>query len=58
VPDGAGASLPEVIAAGWRFVRAKRELLDTDDPNFDGLNELMLKTIEVSEYLLKVQTIC
>jgi hypothetical protein len=54
VPDGAGASLSEVISAGWRFVRARNELLNSDDEDFDGLNELMLKSIEVSEYLLKV----
>ncbi|HME21584.1 MAG TPA: hypothetical protein VKI44_09615, partial [Acetobacteraceae bacterium] len=58
VPDGVGASLSEVIEAGWKYARAKRELLDVDDPNFEGLNELMLKSIEVSEYLLKVQTEC
>ena len=55
VPDGGGATLAEITTAGWRFLRDHGGLPNaTDDTNFDLLNELMLKSIEVSEYLLRV----
>jgi hypothetical protein len=55
VPYGEGASLAEIITAGWRYLRNRRGLpQETDDTMFDLVNELMLKSIEVSEYQLRV----
>lgn len=56
VPDGDGASLAEIITAGWEYLSARRGLANVnDDRQFELLNELMLKSIEVSEYLVRVK---
>jgi hypothetical protein len=55
VPDGDGASLSEIITAGWRYMMNHNGMPeDVDDLRFAMLNELMLKSIEVSEYRLRV----
>ena len=55
VPDGEGASLAEIVTAGWKYLRAARGLSsDKERPEYDMLNELMLKSIEVSEFRLRV----
>jgi hypothetical protein len=55
VPDGEGASLAEIVTAGWKYLRAAGGLSsDGDRPEHDMLNELMLKSIEVSEFRLRV----
>lgn len=55
VPDGEGATLPEIVTAGWRHLRERGGLsLDDDAPEYQMLNELMLKSVEVSEFLLRV----
>ena len=51
VPDAKGGTLPEVVTAGWRYLRGKPVLPDTE---YGMLNELMLKSIEVSEFRLRV----
>lgn len=56
VPDGEGAKLSEIVTAGWLYLREKGGLsLDEDEPEHLMLNELMLKTVEVSEFLLRVE---
>ena len=56
VPDGEGATLAEIVTAGWRYIRHAGGLsLEADRPEHDMLNELMLKSIEVSEFLLRVK---
>ena len=55
VPDRHGASLSEIVTAGWRYLRGYCGLPDEDDDrHFEMLNELMLKSIEVSEYRLRL----
>jgi hypothetical protein len=57
VPDGDGASLSEIVTAGWRYLRDQDGLpSEEDDPHFEMLNELMLKSIEVSEYRPRLST--
>ena len=57
VPDGEGATLAEIISAGWRYLRAQGGLARADErEEHDMLNALMLKSIEVSEFLLRVQS--
>ena len=51
VPDSKGATLPEVVTAGWRYLRGKPVMSDDE---YGMLNELMLKSIEVSEFRLRV----
>jgi hypothetical protein len=56
VPDGDGATLPEIVTAGWRNLRERGGLaLDDDAAEFQMLNELMLKSVEVSEFRLRVE---
>jgi hypothetical protein len=56
VPDGDGATLAEIVTAGWRYLRAKGGLSAvTDLDEHDMLGELMLKSIEVSEFKLRVE---
>lgn len=55
VPDGEGASLAEIVTAGWLYLREKGGLsTDEDQPEHLMLNELTLKSVEVSEFLLRV----
>jgi len=55
VPDGEGASLAEIITAGWRYVIERNGMpIPQHEEEFSMLNELMLKSIEVSEYNLRV----
>lgn len=55
VPDGEGANLSEIVTAGWLYLREKGGLsLDEDEPEHLMLNELMLKSVEVSEFMLRV----
>lgn len=57
VPDGEGGTLPEILCAGWEYLREHGGLArDDQQPEYDMLNELMLKSIEVSEFLLRVKT--
>lgn len=54
VPDGEGATLPEIVTAGWRHLRERGGLsLDADAAEYHMLNELMLKSVEVSEFRLR-----
>jgi hypothetical protein len=55
VPDGDGATLAEIVTAGWRYLRDKGGLsLDKEQPQLVMLNELMLKSVEVSEFKLRI----
>lgn len=55
VPDGDGATLAEIVTAGWRYLRERGGLsFDADLDEHDMLVELMLKSIEVSEFKLRV----
>ncbi|WP_433951952.1 hypothetical protein [Brevundimonas diminuta] len=55
VPDDAGATLAEIVCAGWEYLRERNGLSGvTDKAEYAMLNELMLKTVEVSEFLLRV----
>lgn len=57
VPDGGGASLAEIVTAGWRYLRNAGGLSsDGDRLEHDMLIELMLKSIEVSEFRLRVES--
>ena len=48
------ASLPEIINAGWLWVRGKNGITSLDDfGQLDMIQDLMLKTIEVSEILTR-----
>lgn len=59
VPDGDGATLAEVVTAGWRYLRQRGGLsLDAGLDEHDMLCELMLKSIEVSEFKLRVDGQC
>lgn len=59
VPDGDGATLAEIVSAGWRYLRRQGGLsLETDLDEHDMLCELMLKSIEVSEFRLRVDESC
>lgn len=50
-PDAEGASLPEIICAGWTYVRSKGGLSTPKErPELRMLNELILKSVEVSEF--------
>lgn len=54
-PDSGGGTLAEVVTAGWRYVRAKSGMSDqAKRDEFITLGDLMLKSVEVSEYLLRV----
>jgi len=56
VPDSDGASIAEVVTAGWQYLSLRKGLpKPNDDATFDLLNELMLKSIEVTEYRMRVQ---
>ena len=51
-PDAEGGSLPEVVSAGWRFVRDRQGLSgDEEVKDFRTLGDLMLKSVEVTEFL-------
>jgi hypothetical protein len=51
VPDDEGATFPEIVTAGWRYLRQRGGLSeDGDRPEYDMLSELMLKSIEVAEF--------
>ena len=55
VPDCDGASLAEVVTAGWHYVLLRNGLPNPGkDSDFDLLKELMLKSIEVEEYRQRV----
>lgn len=55
VPDGNGATLAEIVTAGWLHLRGKGGLSrDEDQQELTMLNELMLKSVEVSEFRLRV----
>lgn len=55
IPDGDGATLAEIVTAGWLHLRGKGGLsTETDQPELGMLNELMLKSVEVSEYRLRL----
>ncbi|MGY3236693.1 hypothetical protein ACVMAJ_003583 [Bradyrhizobium sp. USDA 4448] len=55
IPDGEGASLAEITTAGWRYLRGRGGLSSAEERlEHDMLNELMLKSIEVSEFRLRV----
>ena len=55
VPDGEGATLAEIVTAGWLHLRDKGGLsVDEEQPELAMLNELMLKSVEVSEFRLRV----
>lgn len=55
VPDGEGATLAEIVTAGWLHLRDKGGLsVDDEQPELAMLNELMLKSVEVSEFRLRV----
>ena len=55
VPDGEGASLPEIVTAGWLHLRERGGMsLDDEASEYQMLNELMLKSVEVSEFKLRV----
>ena len=57
VPDGDGATLPEIVTAGWLHLRERGGLsLDEDASEYQILNELMLKSVEVSEFKLRVES--
>lgn len=59
VPDGDGATLAEIVTAGWRYLRRQGGLsLDADLDEHDMLCELMLKSVEVSEFKLRVDGSC
>jgi hypothetical protein len=59
VPDGDGATLAEVVTAGWRYLRRRGGLsLEADLQEHNMLCELMLKSIEVSEFKLRVEGAC
>jgi hypothetical protein len=50
-PDASGASLPEIICAGWRYLRDAGGLSGRSDRDeLKMLNELILKSVEVSEF--------
>ena len=56
VPDGEGATLPEIVTAGWLLLRERGGLsLEQDIAEYKILNELMLKSVEVSEFKLRVE---
>ncbi len=55
VPDGDGATLAEIVTAGWCYLRAQGGLsLDSEQSQLIMLNELMLKSVEVSEFKLRI----
>lgn len=55
VPDGDGAILAEIVTAGWLYLRDRGGLsLEEDRQEHTMLNELMLKSVEVSEFKLRV----
>jgi hypothetical protein len=52
VPYNGQASLPELLCAGWRFLRSNDGLGgDLDSKKFDTLNEILLKSVEISEFI-------
>jgi len=51
VPYDEGATFPEIVTAGWRYLRARGGLSDlADQAEYEMLGELMLKSIEVAEF--------
>jgi hypothetical protein len=51
VPYDDGATFPEIVTAGWRYLRARGGLSEAgDQAEYDMLGELMLKSIEVAEF--------
>lgn len=54
-PDAEGASLAEIVTAGWLYVREEVGLASPEQQDeYRMLCELMLKSIEVSEYRQRV----
>ena len=54
-PDAEGATLPEIITAGWQYVRREGGLgAPSDRVRYQMLGELMLKSVEVSEFRLRL----
>ena len=52
VPYQRAATLPEILVAGWRTLRAQGGLgAETHSDEYETLNELVLKSIEISEFL-------
>lgn len=51
VPDDDGATFPEIVTAGWLYLRRHGGLSEeADRAEYDMLGELMLKSIEVAEF--------
>jgi hypothetical protein len=54
-PDADGASLPEIITAGWIYIRGAGGLATSEEQEqYRMLGELMLKSVEVSEFRRRV----
>jgi hypothetical protein len=54
-PDADGATLPEIITAGWIYIREAGGLATSEEQQqYRMLGELMLKSVEVSEFRLRV----
>lgn len=55
IPDDGDATFPEIVTAGWRYLRAEGGLAaDEDRENYHTLGELMLKSIEVAEFRARI----
>jgi hypothetical protein len=51
VPYDDDATFPEIVTAGWRYLRDRGGLSElADQPEYEMLGELMLKSIEVAEF--------
>ena len=55
VPFDGDATFPEIVTAGWRYLRVRGGLSGADDqPEYEMLGELMLKSIEVAEFCARL----
>ncbi|MFN4175546.1 hypothetical protein [Phenylobacterium sp.] len=55
VPDDDGATFPEIVTAGWRYLRSRGGLsMEADRAEYEMLGELMLKSIEVAEFRARI----
>jgi hypothetical protein len=55
-PDSEGGTLPEVVSAGWEYVRRQSGLAaEGDARRFRTLGDLMLKSVEVAEFLERTE---
>lgn len=58
MPDEDGGTLAEIVTAGWLSLKARGGLSFADEKErFSTLNEVMLKSVEVSEYLLRTRDV-